>query len=137
VISAQVDAAEASVVRALEADVTSVALAVAVGSMVEATEGVTSITEPLEIDWYGPGGGGGGPGGGGAAPFGPGGGGGDAGPCGGGGAAFPGGGSAEAEARPKPSAKAASVETILEGLSVVIGRDDNSERWRKRPTLYT
>jgi hypothetical protein len=127
VISAQVDAAEASVVRALEADVTSVALAVAVGSMVEATEGVTSITEPLEIDWYGPGGGGGGPGGGG----------GDAGPCGGGGAAFPGGGSAEAEARPKPSAKAASVETILDGLSVVIGRDDNSERWRKRPTLYT
>lgn len=67
------------------AEVTSVALPVVEGSMVEVAEGVTSIIEPLEIDWYGTGGGGGGPcGDGGAATFGPGGGG------GGGGAAFPG-----------------------------------------------
>lgn len=84
VTSAQVAGAEDSVVKAPEADVTSVALPVAEASTVEVTEGVTSITDPLEIEWYGagggPGGGGGaepfGPGGGGAAPFGPGGGGG-------------------------------------------------------------
>lgn len=88
--SAQVAAAEGSMVTALEADVTSVALPVAEASIVEVAEGVTSITDPLEIEWYGagggPGGGGGaepsGPGGGGAAPFGP--------EGGGGGAAFPG-----------------------------------------------
>jgi len=43
------------------AEVTSVALPVVEGSMVEVAEGVTSIIEPLEIDWYGTGGGGGGP----------------------------------------------------------------------------
>ena len=138
-ISAQVGAGEDSVVRALEADVTSVALAVAEGSTVELTEEVTSITEPLEMEWYGPGGGGGGPGGGGgAAPLGPGGGGGaDLGPGGGGGAAFPGaGGSAEAEARPKPRARTVSVETIFSVLSG-IGRGNSSERSPKDPTLYT
>jgi len=84
VISAQVAGAEDSVVRAPGADVTSVALPVAEASTVEVAEGVTSITDPLEIVWYGagggPGGGGGaaplGPGGGGAAPLGPAGGGG-------------------------------------------------------------
>lgn len=84
VVSAQVAGAEDSVVRALEADVTSVALPVAEASTVEVAEGVTSITDPLEIEWYGagrePGGSGGvaplGPGGGGAAPLGPAGGGG-------------------------------------------------------------
>jgi hypothetical protein len=82
VISGHVAATDDSVVGA---EVTAVALPVAEGSMAEVAEGVTSITEPLEIEWYGAGGGGGGPcGGGGAAPFGPGGGG------GGGGAAFPG-----------------------------------------------
>jgi hypothetical protein len=94
-----------------------VVLPVAEGSTAEVAEEVTSITEPLEIEWYGAGGGGGGPcGGGGAAPFGPdgGGGGGERAPGGGGGAAFPGrGGSAEAEARPKLSTRVASVETIL------------------------
>ena len=82
--SAQVAGAEDSAVGALEADVTSVALPVAEASTVEVAEGVTSITDPLEIEWYGagggPGGGGGaaplGPGGGGAAPLGPAGGGG-------------------------------------------------------------
>lgn len=95
---------------ALGAEVTSVVLPVAEGSTTEVAEEVTSITEPLEIEWYGAGGGGGGGGpwgGGGAAPFGP-----DRG--GGGGAPFPGrGGSAEAEARPKPSTMVASVETIF------------------------
>lgn len=67
---------------ALGVEATSVALPVAEGSTTEVAEGVTSIIEPLEIEWYGAGGGGGGPcGGGGAAPFGPG---------GVGGAAFPG-----------------------------------------------
>ena len=88
VTSAQVAGAEDSVVKAPEADVTSVALPVAEASTVEVTEGVTSITDPLEIEWYGAGGG---PGGGsGASPLGPaGGGGGDLGPGGGGGASFP------------------------------------------------
>ena len=84
VTSAQVSGAEDSVVKAPEADVTSVALPVAEASTVEVTEGVTSITDPLEIEWYGAGGGPGGgsgaaplgPGGGGASPLGPGGGGG-------------------------------------------------------------
>ena len=84
VTSAQVAGAEDSVVKVPEADVTSVALPVAEASTVEVTEGVTSITDPLEIEWYGAGGGPGGgsgaaplgPGGGGASPLGPGGGGG-------------------------------------------------------------
>jgi hypothetical protein len=76
VISAQVAGAEDSVVRAPGADVTSVALPVAEGSSVEVADGVTSMTDPLEMVWYGAGGGPGG--GGGAAPLGPdGGGGGD------------------------------------------------------------
>ena len=82
--SAQVAGTEDSVVKAPEADVTSVALPVAEASTDEVTEGVTSITDQLEIEWYGAGGGPGGdsgaaplgPGGGGAAPLGPGGGGG-------------------------------------------------------------
>lgn len=84
VTSAQVAGTEDSVVRALEADVISVALPVAEASTVEVAEGVTWITDPLEIDWYGAGGGPGG--GGGAAPLGPGGGGASpSGPAGGGG----------------------------------------------------
>ena len=82
--SAQVAGTDDSVAKAPEADVTSVALPVAEASTVEVAEGVTSITDPLEIEWYGagggPGGGGGaaplGPAGGGAAPLGPAGGGG-------------------------------------------------------------
>lgn len=83
-VSAHVAGTEDSVVRALEADVTSVALPVADASTVEVAEGVTSITDPLEIEWYGAGGG---PAGGvGAAPLGPGGGGpASLGPAGGGG----------------------------------------------------
>ena len=123
VVSAQVAAMEDSVVRALDAEVTPVASPVAGGSTVEVAEGVTSMIDPLENEWYGAGGGGGGPagpdgpdgGGGGASPLEPdGGGGGEAGPGGGGGAAFPGaGGSAEAETRPRPSTRVAIAETIF------------------------
>lgn len=52
---------EDSVVEALGAEVTSVGLPVAEGSTAEVAEGVTEITEPLEMEWYGAGGGGGGP----------------------------------------------------------------------------
>jgi len=52
-----------SVVGALGAEVTSVRLPVAEGSTAEVAEGVTEITEPLEMEWYGAGGGGGGGGG--------------------------------------------------------------------------
>lgn len=50
-----------SVVEALGAEVMSDAPPVAEGSTAEVAEVVISITEPLEIEWYGAGGGGGGP----------------------------------------------------------------------------
>jgi hypothetical protein len=104
-----------SVVGTLEAEATSVVLPVAEGSTAEVAEEVTSITEPLEMEWYGAGGGGGGPWGGG----------GEWAPGGGGGAAFPGGGgSAEAEARPKLSIRAASVETIFWTIDVFLETTD-------------
>jgi hypothetical protein len=50
-----------SVVGTLEAEATSVVLPVAEGSAAEVAEEVTSITEPLEREGYGAGGGRGGP----------------------------------------------------------------------------